>query len=66
MLEKVSAALKTTPTTIPQTPHISKNPPKKKITQINSEIQINTENKINTAVSTKTNTQWKYLAGENF
>ena len=24
MLEKVSAALKTTPTTIPQTPHISK------------------------------------------
>ena len=30
MLEKVSAALKTTPTTIPQTPHISKNPQKKK------------------------------------
>ena len=29
MLEKVSAALKTTPTTIPQTPHISKNPQKK-------------------------------------
>ena len=26
MLEKVSAALNTTPTTIPQTPHISKNP----------------------------------------
>ena len=26
MLEKVSAALKSTPTTIPQTPHISKNP----------------------------------------
>ena len=31
MPEKVSAALKTTPTTIPQTPHISKNPQKKKI-----------------------------------
>ena len=30
MLEKVSAALKTTPTTIPQTPHISKNPQNKK------------------------------------
>ena len=30
MLEKVSAALNTTPTTIPQTPHISKNPQKKK------------------------------------
>ena len=30
MLEKVSAALKNTPTTIPQTPHISKNPQKKK------------------------------------
>ena len=30
MLEKMSAALKTTPTTIPQTPHISKNPQKKK------------------------------------
>ena len=30
MLEKVSAALKTTPTTIPQTPHISENPQKKK------------------------------------
>ena len=30
MLERVSAALNTTPTTIPQTPHISKNPPKKK------------------------------------
>ena len=30
MLEKVSAALKTTPTTIPQTPHISKNTQKKK------------------------------------
>ena len=30
MLEKVSAALKTTPITIPQTPHISKNPQKKK------------------------------------
>ena len=30
MLEKVSAALKTTPTTIPQTPHISKNPHTKK------------------------------------
>ena len=31
MLEKVSAALNTTPTTIPQTPHIFKNPPKKKL-----------------------------------
>ena len=31
MLEKVSAALKTTPITIPQTPHISKNPQKRKI-----------------------------------
>ena len=31
MLEKVSAALDTTPTTIPQTPHISKNPQKKEI-----------------------------------
>ena len=31
MLEKVSSALKTTPTTIPQSPHISKNPQKKKI-----------------------------------
>ena len=31
MHEKVSAALKTTPTTIPQTPHITKNPQKKKI-----------------------------------
>ena len=30
ILEKVSAALKTTPTTIPQTPHNSKNPQKKK------------------------------------
>ena len=30
MVEKVSAAYKTTPTTIPQTPHISKNPQKKK------------------------------------
>ena len=30
MLEKVSAALNTTPTTIPQTPHISKNPQKTK------------------------------------
>ena len=30
MLEKVSAALNTTPTTIPQTPHISKKPTKKK------------------------------------
>ena len=30
MLEKVSAALKITPTTVPQTPHISKNPQKKK------------------------------------
>ena len=30
MLEKVSAALNTTPITIPQTPHISKNPQKKK------------------------------------
>ena len=30
MLEKVSAALKTTPTTIPQTLHISENPQKKK------------------------------------
>ena len=30
MLEKASAALKTTPTTIPQTSHISKNPQKKK------------------------------------
>ena len=30
MLEKVSAALNTTPTTIPQTPHISKIPQKKK------------------------------------
>ena len=30
MLEKVSAALKTTSTTIPRTPHISKNPQKKK------------------------------------
>ena len=30
MLEKVSAALKTTPTTIPHTPHISKNPQTKK------------------------------------
>ena len=29
LLEKVSAALNTTPTTIPQTPHISKNPQKK-------------------------------------
>ena len=29
MLEKVSAALNTTPTTIPQTSHISKNPQKK-------------------------------------
>ena len=36
------------------------------ITQINGEIQINTESKINTAVSTKTITQWEYLAGENF
>ena len=26
MLEKVSSALNTTPTTMPQTPHISKNP----------------------------------------
>ena len=31
MLEKVFAALNTTPTTIPQTPHISKNPQKKKL-----------------------------------
>ena len=31
MLEKVSASLKTNPTTIPQSPHISKNPQKKKI-----------------------------------
>ena len=31
MLEKESAALKTTPTTIPQTPHISKNPQKKNL-----------------------------------
>ena len=31
MLEKVSAALNTTPTTIPQTPHISKNQKKKKL-----------------------------------
>ena len=30
MLEKVSVALNTTPTTIPQTPHISKNLQKKK------------------------------------
>ena len=30
MLEKVSAALNTTPTIIQQTPHISKNPTKKK------------------------------------
>ena len=30
MLEKVSAALNTTPTTIPQNLHISKNPQKKK------------------------------------
>ena len=30
ILEKVSAALKTTPTTIPQTLHISKNQQKKK------------------------------------
>ena len=29
ILEKVSAALKSTPTTIPQTPHNSKNPQKK-------------------------------------
>ena len=29
MLEKVSTALNTTPTTIPQTPHISQNPKKK-------------------------------------
>ena len=29
MLEKVSAALNTTSATIPQTPHISKNPQKK-------------------------------------
>ena len=36
------------------------------ITQINGKIQINTENEINTAVSTKINTQWEYLAGENF
>ena len=36
------------------------------ITQIDGEIQINTENEINTAVSTKTNTEWEYLAGDNF
>ena len=31
MLEKVSATLNTTPTTIPRTPHISKNPQKKNL-----------------------------------
>ena len=36
------------------------------ITQINGKIQINTENEINTAVSTKINTQWEYLAEETF
>ena len=36
------------------------------ITQINGKIQLNTKNKINAAVSTKINTQWEYLAGENF
>ena len=37
MLEKVSAALDTTPTTIPQTPHISKNPQKQKKKKLKKE-----------------------------
>ena len=36
------------------------------ITHINGKIKINTENEMNTVVSTKINTQWEYLAGENF
>ena len=51
MVEKVSAALNTTPTTIPQTPHISKNPPPKKKNLPNVRVLIREIRMPNTTVS---------------
>ena len=54
MFEKVSAALNTSPTTIPQTPHISKNPQKKKswgITLLEKLRAADESSKVDTALS---------------